>query len=63
MTPDEILKILDKLSQEEELDSDESEEGEQATAGSDQQDEDESKNSDPKDSFMEGWNKNANSEG
>ena len=60
MTPDEILKILDELSEEEVLDSGESEE-EEAIAENDHNtnseqhnlsDEDESENSDPKDSFV-----------
>ncbi|PSN44979.1 hypothetical protein C0J52_05472 [Blattella germanica] len=61
MTPDEILKILDELSEEEALDSGESEEEEEAIAESDHNtnseqdnlsDEDESENSGPKDSFF-----------
>ncbi|PSN35751.1 hypothetical protein C0J52_13814 [Blattella germanica] len=64
MTPDEILEILGELSEEEALDSGESEE-EEAIAKSDHNtnceqdnlsDEDKSKNSDPKDSFVGGDN-------
>ncbi|PSN45500.1 hypothetical protein C0J52_22161 [Blattella germanica] len=61
MTPDEILKILDELSEDEALDSGESAEEEKAIAESDHNtnseqvnlsDEDESENSNPKDSFV-----------